>query len=321
MRNKRQRVQAGSKGHYVAESPVLNHDWSGLREIARALSGAHDLGTTLDLIAAKTAEVMAVDSCSIYLLDGDTLWLRASTGLSRQAVGRGSLKLGEGLTGWSAEHNEPVAEHNEPVAETEAQSDPRFKFVPYTGERAFHSLLAVPLVSEGRVTGAMNVQTYAPHAFTEAEITLLSLIADLAAGVLKRASLSDNLNRQLAELKTLARVSQTVNQPLYLDDMLNVVVEMAAKVMGAAVCTLRLVDEAQEGLVVRAAASRSWSALQPPTSRAMRRNRRCGSMKESMARSSARENRSPSAMCAPIRVSHIAKPHSVKASSACWPCP
>jgi len=244
----------------VAESPVLNHDWSGLREIARALSGAHDLGTTLDLIAAKTAEVMAVDSCSIYLLDGDTLWLRASTGLSRQAVGRGSLKLGEGLTGWSAEHNEPVAE-------TEAQSDPRFKFVPYTGERAFHSLLAVPLVSEGRVTGAMNVQTYAPHAFTEAEITLLSLIADLAAGVLKRASLSDNLNRQLAELKTLARVSQTVNQPLYLDDMLNVVVEMAAKVMGAAVCTLRLVDEAQEGLVVRAAASHIEGYAPKPTLR------------------------------------------------------
>ncbi len=222
--------------------------WAGLREIARSLSGAHDLGTTLDLIAAKTAEVMAVDSCSIYLLDDETLWLRASTGLSKQAVGRGSLGLGEGLTGWAALHNEPVAA-------SEAQTDARFKFVPYTGERAFHSLLAVPLVSEGRVTGAMNVQTYAPHEFSDAEIALLSLIADLAAGVLKRASLTDNLNRQLAELKTLARVSQTVNQPLYLDDMLNVVVEMAAKVMGAAVCTLRLIDEAQEGLVVRAAAA------------------------------------------------------------------
>ena len=234
--------------------------WAGLREIARSLSGAHDLGTTLDLIAAKTAEVMAVDSCSIYLLDDDTLWLRASTGLSRQAVGRGSLALGEGLTGWAASHNEPIAA-------AEAQADPRFKFVPYTGERAFHSLLAVPLVSEGRVTGAMNVQTYAPHAFSEAEIALLSLIADLAAGVLKRASLSDNLNRQLAELKTLARVSQTINQPLYLDDMLNVVVEMAAKVMGAAVCTLRLVDEAQEGLVVRAAAAQIEGYEPKPTLR------------------------------------------------------
>ncbi len=234
----------------MADQPQLDPGlaWAGLREIARSLSGAHDLGTTLDLIAAKTAEVMAVDSCSIYLLDDETLWLRASTGLSKQAVGRGSLGLGEGLTGWAALHNEPVAAF-------EAQTDARFKFVPYTGERAFHSLLAVPLVSEGRVTGAMNVQTYAPHEFSDTEIALLSLIADLAAGVLKRASLTDNLNRQLAELKTLARVSQTVNQPLYLDDMLNVVVEMAAKVMGAAVCTLRLIDEAQEGLVVRAAAA------------------------------------------------------------------
>lgn len=231
---------------------------AGLREIARALSGASDLDTTLDLIAHKTTEVMGVDSCSIYLIEEDgAMWLSASTGLNVAAVGRGFLRMGEGLTGWAAQHGAPVAV-------TDAQADPRFKWVPYTEEVNFASLLAVPLTSQERVIGAMNVQTVKPHAFTTDESALLALIADLAAGVLERARLIDSQARQLRELKTLARVSQTINEPLYLDEMLNVVVEMAAKVMGAAVCTLRLVDDEQEELVVRAAKSNIDYKRKPP---------------------------------------------------------
>jgi signal transduction protein with GAF and PtsI domain len=159
---------------------------AALREIARALSGASDLDTTLDLIAHKTTEVMGVDSCSIYLIEDDgAMWLSASTGLNVAAVGRGFLRMGEGLTGWAAQHGAPVAV-------TDAQADPRFKWVPYTEEVNFASLLAVPLTSQERVIGAMNVQTVKPHAFTADETALLALIADLAAGVLERARLIDS---------------------------------------------------------------------------------------------------------------------------------
>ena len=73
-----------------------SHLIASLREIARALSAAWDVDTTLDLIARKTAQVMQVDSCSIYLLEPheETLWLRASTGLSSNALGRTSLNMG-----------------------------------------------------------------------------------------------------------------------------------------------------------------------------------------------------------------------------------
>jgi signal transduction protein with GAF and PtsI domain len=221
-----------------------------LREIARALSAAWDVDTTLDLIAHRTTQVMQVDSCSIYLLDagGEVLWLRATTGLAKKALGLGSLKMGQGLTGWAAQNGQPLAA-------ADAQADPRFHWVPWTEEEKFHSLLAVPLINQGRVIGAMNVQTRAHHAFTAEEVELAALISDLAAGALDRAQLYDHMKRQITELSTLARVSETINSPLYLDDMLNLVVEMAAKVMGAPVCTLRLVDEDQDELVVRAAQS------------------------------------------------------------------
>ena len=229
---------------------------ASLREIAQALSAAWDLDTTLDLIARRTTQVMQVDSCSIYLLDvdGERLILRASTRLARHALGRALLHLGDGLTGWAAQHGQPVAVRD-------AQTDPRFKFLPETHEKELHSLLAVPLVNRQRVIGAMNVQTIGYHDFSRDEIELVSLIGDLAAGALDRASLYDQMQRQIAELTTLAKVSETVTSPLYLDEMLDLVVEMAAKVMSAPLCSLRLLDDPRGELVVYAAADRSaqWS--------------------------------------------------------------
>jgi two-component sensor histidine kinase len=225
---------------------------SPLREIAQALSAAWDLDTTLDLIARRTNHVMDADSCSIYLLepDGEILRLRASTRLARDSLGHASLHMGEGLTGWAARHGTPVAVRD-------AKSDPRFKLLPETREEELHSLLAVPLTNRGRIIGAMNVQTAAPHDFSADEAERLMLIGDLAAGALDRAILYDSMNRRLEELTTLARVSQTVASPMVSEEMLSLVVEMAAKVMGTEVCSLQLVDEDRGELVMRAAWSRS----------------------------------------------------------------
>lgn len=225
---------------------------SPLREIAQALSAAWDLDTTLDLIARRTNHVMSADSCSIYLLEPDegTLRLRASTRLAHDSLGRASLRMGEGLTGWAAQHGTPVYVRD-------AKADPRFKLLPETREEELRSLLAVPLTNRSRIIGAMNVQTAAFHDFSPDEAELLMLIGDLAAGALDRAKLYDSMNRRLEELTTLAKVSQTVTSPTVNDDMLELVVEMAAKVMDTEVCSLQLIDEERGELVMRAAWSRS----------------------------------------------------------------
>jgi two-component system, sensor histidine kinase PdtaS len=105
---------------------------------------------------------------------------------------------------------------------------------------------------QGRIIGAMNVQTAELHDYTDDEIELLSLIANLAAGALEKAALYDRMQQQIQELSTLAKVSQTITSPLYLDEMLGVVTEMAARVMGAKATSLRLLDDATGQLVLRA---------------------------------------------------------------------
>jgi len=220
---------------------------AALREIGRAINAAWELQQTLGLITRRTADVMSMDSCSIYLLDadGESLVLKATTGLATEAVGQARLHVGEGLTGWAARTGQPVA-----VAD--AARDPRFKFLPETEETRFQSLLAMPLVNQGRVIGAVNVQTRSPHEFSADEVELMGLIADLAAGALEKAMLYEGMQRQIAELSALAEVSQTITSPLYLDEMLEVVVEMTARVMKARLCSLMLLDETTGELVLRA---------------------------------------------------------------------
>jgi GAF domain-containing protein len=241
--------------HPISRSTIF----ASLREIAQALSAAWDLDTTLDLIARRTNHVMGTDSCSIYLLepDGDILRLRASTRLARESLGRASLKMGEGLTGWAAREGKPTAVR-------EAKRDPRFKLLPETNEEGLKSLLAVPLTNRGRVIGAMNVQTSEFHDFSPDEEELLMLIGDLAAGALDRAILYDTMNRRLEELTTLAKVSQTVTSPMVPGEMLELVAEMTAQTMGVEVCSLQLIDEEKKELVMRAAWSRHQTYRRRP---------------------------------------------------------
>jgi len=170
---------------------------SALREITRAISAAWSLEQILALMTRKTARVMDVDSCSIYLLDeqDEYMVLKATTGLAAEAVGHARLKLGEGLTGHAAKAGKPIAVSH-------AARDSRFKYLPETKESTFQSLLAVPLVSRGKVIGAINVQTREGREYSDDDTELLSIIADVAAGELEKALLQEEIGGLKEALET-----------------------------------------------------------------------------------------------------------------------
>ncbi len=175
----------------------LRAQFAALRDITRAISQAWSLDKILNLITTKTARVMEMDSCSIYLLDdrGEYMVLKATTGLAQEAVGVARLKKGEGLTG-------AAVESGQPVAAADASADPRFKFLPETNETKFQSLLAAPLIARGKVIGAINVQTRVGHSYSPAETALLSIIADVAAGELEKAMLYEEIGGLREALET-----------------------------------------------------------------------------------------------------------------------
>jgi two-component sensor histidine kinase len=220
---------------------------NAVRDIFHAINATSDVRSILDTIVHTTAKAMRVDSASIYLLDTATqsLLLKATTGLYPQSVDHAYLKMGQGLTGWAAEHSELVAVRD-------AWNDERFYMIPNIRERPFKSLMAIPLISQDRVIGAMNIQTHRLHHWTDGEIEFASLISDVVAGALDRAILFENTELKMRELSAVAEVSRAVNAPAYLDETLRVVAEMAVRAVNSRRCELLLLDENLNAYVPRA---------------------------------------------------------------------
>ncbi len=153
-----------------------------LDELARNVSLA-PLHETLAKIVDFTTTIVRCDSCFVYVREGDELVLRASKNQNPEIVDRLKLKFGEGITGWVAKHQEPVA-----VA-VNASEDPRFKVFNDLPEDHFESFLSVPVVTRGRVVAVINIQNRRPHRFTKREIRLISTIGALAGSEIEMARL------------------------------------------------------------------------------------------------------------------------------------
>src|SRR6202521_2023550 len=147
----------------VEDSPVdLLHEIGG--RLATA-GGFHDV---LDRGVEFASALGKCDSCLVYVLEGEELVLRASKNAHPDVVDRLKLRVGQGITGWVAEHRQPVA-----VA-LNASQDPRFQLFKDLPEDKFEAFLSVPVMCRGRVVGVINLQNRNPHEYSEREINLVS---------------------------------------------------------------------------------------------------------------------------------------------------
>jgi GAF domain-containing protein len=64
--------------------------------------------------------------------------------------------------------------------------------------------------------------------------------------------LQRSLHQRRRELETLAQVSEAVVSEPYLDEILQLIVTVTAEVMGSKICSLMLLDEAKQVLVIKA---------------------------------------------------------------------
>ena len=118
-----------------------------LHEIGGRLATAGGFHEVLDRVVEFASALVKCDSCLVYVLEGEHLVLRASKNAHPEVVDRLKLRVGQGITGWVAEHQEPVA-----IAK-DAALDPRFQFFHELPEDSYEAFLSVPLMCRGRVVG------------------------------------------------------------------------------------------------------------------------------------------------------------------------
>lgn len=88
-------------------SPDL--DFDVLHEIGSRMAAADPFHEVLARVVDFAVGVVKCDSCFVYVLQDDELVLRASKNPHEDIVDRLKLRMGQGITGWVAEHRETVA--------------------------------------------------------------------------------------------------------------------------------------------------------------------------------------------------------------------
>jgi GAF domain-containing protein len=232
-----------------------------LHQISQSISCSLDLDRVLSEIVDLVVHLTGCDSCLVYLVDETEpyLFLRASKNPHPGLIGKIAIRVGEGITGWVAENAEAVA------IPRNAGGDVRFKLFNNLPEDAYEAFLSVPIVvPPDRVVGVINVQHREPRRHTRTERTLLSIIGHQVGSAIENARLYEETKRQALRLSTVSRVGQIVSSGRYLDEMLQLIVNMLGETMPAKVCSIMLVDQKKNELVLKAARCSSEEYWQRP---------------------------------------------------------
>ena len=186
-----------------------------MHAIGRRMAASDPLHSVLNQIVSFIEGLLRCDSCFIYVLEENHLVLRASKNPHPEVIDHLGLRVGQGITGWVAEHQEPVC------IDTGALRDPRFQFFKDLPEDSFEAFLSVPILTRGRLVGVINVQHRKAHHYTPWEVQTISMVGFLVGAEVQMARLeSENnlLSSQLETRKLVERAKGMLQRELGVDE-------------------------------------------------------------------------------------------------------
>lgn len=232
-----------------------------LRKIVDLTCSDFDLKRILKEVVQIVNEMTKADSVLIYLFDKShkNLILQASKIPHKRMMGKINLKLGEGITGWVAQQNKPVA------IKENAYKDARFKTFDLLPEDKYEAFLSSPIIYKGQVSGVINVQHKTQHEYAPSTVNLIYAIARQVGGVIEHARLYEELKVKVTQFDSLSKVSQSITSENYLDEILNLIVVVTAEMLDSKICSIMLLDENKgEELIIKATQSLSHEYKEKP---------------------------------------------------------
>ncbi len=175
-----------------------------LGEVSQAVSSTLDLQTVLTTIVARAAQLSGADAGSIYEYDEATQELsrRAVHNMEAEILARPDQRFrrGEGALGQAVERREPVqyADISDSTLYDSKVRDLLLRF-------GYRALLAVPLLREDQIIGALVVNRKTPGEFPPETVELLTTFATQSALAIQNARLFREIEDKSRQLEAASR--------------------------------------------------------------------------------------------------------------------
>lgn len=192
------------------ESEHLDYNWEHARALAaiheagREIAASLDLDRTLRLVMSKAAETLPLDAGVLFVRDEPSQRYRVavSHNIPPEKIDSITFAFDEGVPGW-------VVRHCQPLLVEDARLDARVH--PIVVAEGVLSVLAVPLITHGQVTGVLTLfSRTTTRAFDLSTLQLAQVFADQSAVFLENARLVGELRQSAAELER--RVEERTRQ-------------------------------------------------------------------------------------------------------------
>lgn len=181
-------------GVAVERAQLLQRAQDRARELESLVSVTREMVSSLELqeVLDRTLDIMCRQVGAtpgfICMLDESSRELTAKTIFGERAAPLGRVwKMGEGIVGWVAQHQEPMLVHD-------ISRDARIQ--GSQAPSAIHSTIAVPLKVKEKLLGVVVVASLEREAFNTAHVRLLSAYAAQASMALENAVLHQAVKKQ-----------------------------------------------------------------------------------------------------------------------------
>jgi phosphoserine phosphatase RsbU/P len=209
---------------------------STLIEINREITSILDLDELLKKIAELTNRIVPYEIFAIFLLDDEAqeLYLRFAIGHQPEVVKNLRIKLGDGVTGTAA------------MERTTVVVDDVLKYPRYIDAvKNARSELAVPLISQNRVVGVLDIESPEPGYFREDQVKLLNLLASQIAIAIENARVYESERRNRELLALLYDISLEMSSTLEVDELVRNIAATVKQKIDYHTFSIFLLDEKQ----------------------------------------------------------------------------
>ena len=211
-------------------------------EVLRVISESPtDVQPVFDSIAERARILCGGVASGVARYDGTLVHLVAYHGISPQAddAMRSAFPMRPGAGTAAAR----AIQRREPVQFHDVLNDPDYEAKQAAAQAGFRSNMAVPMLREGQVVGAIVVCRAEPGSFPDKQVRLLQTFADQAVIAIENVRLFNETREALERQTATAEVLRVISEsPTYVEPVLDAVAQRALKLCDAAQSVIALVE-------------------------------------------------------------------------------